>query len=122
MLPATVVVTVLVIVGWSRERQLLARVAPSRSATSSTSSSDGQTAVREGNDITLVTAARDRAGAACAPCCRATGRVEDWVGTIEEVGTVSGGKQGQLSGDDQLTTSSCDTWSRESEDAKRPTP
>jgi hypothetical protein len=76
----------------------------------------GQTAVKDGNDITLVTAARDRASAVCALLPRG-GAVEDWVGTISRVGTVFGGKQGQLEislGNDVHVR----TWSRASEDAK----
>ena len=76
----------------------------------------GQTAVSEGNDITLVTAARDRSGGVCALLPR-DGRVEDWVGTINKVGTIFGGKQGQLSvtiGQDIKLR----TWSRESEDER----
>lgn len=74
----------------------------------------GQTAVSDGNDITLVTAARDRTSGACALLPR-DGRVEQWVGTISEVGTVFGGKQGHLTveiGQDVKLR----TWSRESED------
>ncbi len=74
----------------------------------------GQTAVQEGNDITLVTAARDRSSEACA-LLPPDGRVEDWVGTITKVGTVFGDKQGhltvELTDDVQLRT-----WGRESED------
>jgi hypothetical protein len=76
----------------------------------------GQSAVREGNDITLVTAARDRASAICTLLPR-SGRVEDWVGTVSEVGTVFGGKQGKVSvsvGEGVELR----TWSRESEDAR----
>ncbi len=76
----------------------------------------GQSAVREGNDITLVTAARDRASAICALLPRG-GRVEDWIGTVSKVGTVFGGKQGKVSvsvGDGVELR----TWSRESEDAR----
>lgn len=76
----------------------------------------GQSAVKDGNDITLVTAARDRASAVCTLLPHG-GTVEDWVGTISKVGTVFGGKQGEvtvaLGSDVQLRT-----WSRESEDAK----
>jgi hypothetical protein len=76
----------------------------------------GQNAVRDGNDITLVTAARDRASAVCALLPR-DGAVEDWVGTIKKIGTVFGGKQGHLSvavgNDVELRT-----WSRESDDTK----
>jgi len=77
---------------------------------------DSQTAVENGNDITLVTAARDRASAVCALLPRG-GAVEDWVGTLTKVGTVFGGKQGQVSvavGNDVRLR----TWDRESEDAK----
>jgi hypothetical protein len=76
----------------------------------------GQTAVRNGNDITLVTAARKRASEACALLPRGGG-VDDWVGTLTKVGTVSGGKQGQvavkIADGVQLHT-----WTRGSEDAK----
>ena len=76
----------------------------------------GQTAVRAGNDITLVTAARDRTSAVCALLPR-DGAVRDWVGTISKVGTVFGGKQGHVSvavGDDVHLR----TWDRASEDGK----
>jgi hypothetical protein len=76
----------------------------------------GQTAVRNGNDITLVTAARDRAARACADLPR-DGSVHDWVGTLTKVGTVFGGKQGtaavKIADGVQLHT-----WGRESEDGK----
>jgi hypothetical protein len=76
----------------------------------------GQTAVKEGNDITLVTAARDRASAVCA-LLPPGGAVKDWVGTLTKVDTVLGGKKGQVAvkvaDDVQLHT-----WSRESEDTK----
>ena len=76
----------------------------------------GQAAVKDGNDITLVTAARDRASAVCA-LLPPGGTVKDWVGTITKVDTVVGGKQGQVAvkvaDDVQLHT-----WSRASEDAK----
>ncbi|MET0840063.1 MAG: hypothetical protein ABWY19_14875 [Marmoricola sp.] len=75
----------------------------------------GQTAVSEGNDLTLVTAARDRASQIC-PALD-DGRVEDWVGTIKDVGTVVGGKQGHLTlalgHDVELRT-----WDRSSDDAQ----
>lgn len=77
----------------------------------------GQTAVRDGNDLTLVTAARDRAGDVCALLRPSRGAVEDWVGTLQDVGTVSGGKQGEVSvavGNDVKVH----TWGRESEDGK----
>ena len=76
----------------------------------------GQTAVQDGNDITLVTAARDRASAVCALLPH-DGAVDDWIGTIEKVGTVFGGKKGHLSvsvGEDVELR----TWKRESDDAK----
>jgi len=76
----------------------------------------GQTAVRNGNDITLVTAARERASEACALLPRGGG-AEDWVGTLTKVGTLFGGKQGEvavsLGNDVHLRT-----WNRESEDVK----
>ena len=74
----------------------------------------GQTAVNDGNDLTLVTAARDRAGAVCTLLPR-DGAVEDWVGTLEKVGTVFGGKSGQVSValDDDIHLR---TWSRASQD------
>jgi hypothetical protein len=77
----------------------------------------GQTAVRDGNDITLVTAARDRASDICAELRPRRGVVEGWVGTLEEVGTVFGGNRGEVSvalGNDVKVH----TWSRESEDTK----
>ncbi len=77
----------------------------------------GQTAAREGNDITLVTAARDRNSDICGQLRASRGRINDWVGTLQKVGTVFGGKQGEVSvsldNDVKLHT-----WSRESEDAK----
>jgi hypothetical protein len=76
----------------------------------------GQHAVREGNDITLVTASRERASAACTLLPR-DGRVEDWVGTLDKVDTVYGGEAGRasvrLAHDVKLRT-----WNRSSEDGK----
>lgn len=75
----------------------------------------GQQAVSEGNDLTLVTAARDRASQICPEL--GDGAADDWVGTIEDVGTVFGGKQGHLTvalgHDVELRT-----WDRESADPK----
>jgi hypothetical protein len=76
----------------------------------------GQKAVKDGNDITLVTAARKRASQVCENLPRG-GAVEDWTGTLTKVGTVFGGKQGEvavsLGNDVHLRT-----WNRESEDGK----
>jgi hypothetical protein len=77
----------------------------------------GQTAVRDGNDITLVTAARERASQVCDRVLPPGGEVKNWVGTLSKVGTVFGGKQGQVEvslGDDVKLH----TWGRESEDTK----
>jgi hypothetical protein len=75
----------------------------------------GQDAVSEGNDLTLVTAARDRASQICPEL--GDGQVQDWVGTIEDVGTVFGGKQAHLTvslgHDVELRT-----WSRVSQDGR----
>lgn len=114
-IPAAVVVTVLVLVWLVSSTGSPARV-PQQERDFLEIVKRGQTAVREGNDITLVTAARDRSGGICALLPR-DGRVEDWVGTINKVGTVTGGKQGQLSvtvGEDVKLR----TWSRESEDTR----
>ena len=63
----------------------------------------GQEAVRKGNDLTLVTAARDRSSAVCRVASATNGGVENWVGTISNIDTVMGGKQGHVAveiGDD----------------------
>jgi hypothetical protein len=76
----------------------------------------GQDAVRKGNDLTLVTAARDRASEVCA-LLPPGGEVENWFGTISRVGTVFGSKLGevQVKISDDVTLK---TWARESEDGK----
>ena len=111
--PAVIVLTALVVLWAVSQAGAPARV-PQQERDFLDVVQRGQTAVRDGNDITLVTAARDRASGACALLPR-DGRVEDWVGTIAEVDTVTGGKQGRL------TVSIAEdiklrTWSRKSED------
>lgn len=75
----------------------------------------GQDAVREGNDLTLVTARRDRASAICPAL--GDGQVSGWVGTIADVSTVSSGAKGhltvRLAEGVQLRT-----WERASEDSR----
>jgi hypothetical protein len=76
----------------------------------------GQTQVRNGNDITLVTAARERASRACEHLPRG-GKVENWIGTLTKVGTVFGGNQGEVAvslGDGVKLR----TWNHKSEDTK----
>jgi hypothetical protein len=76
----------------------------------------GQDAVRHGNDITLVTASRQRARDTCSLLPRDLA-VTDWIGTITDVGTVSGGEAGVLRvaiGDDVEVK----TWTDEGDDRR----
>lgn len=75
----------------------------------------GQRQVRAGNDITLVTADRQRSSQACRHL--PGGKVHGWIGTLTKVGTVFGGDQGQVTvslGHDVTLH----TWSHQSQDAK----
>lgn len=76
----------------------------------------GQAKVRNGNDITLVTAKRERTTQACKDLPH-DGAVVDWIGTLSKVGTVFGGDQGQvavrIADGVQLHT-----WTHKSEDTK----
>ena len=87
-----------------QQREVLAAVA------------QGQAAVRNGNDLTVVTAARDRSAAICRLLGK-DGRVQDWVGTIQDLGTVLGGDQGHLTVSIGRSTR-LRTWSRQAEDAQ----
>jgi hypothetical protein len=76
----------------------------------------GQMAVQAGNDITVVTAARERASEVCRDLPR-DGSVENWTGTLTKVGTVFGGKQGEVAvslGDGVHLR----TWNHKSQDTK----
>ena len=77
----------------------------------------GQTAVKDGNDITLVTAARDRASAVCALLPHG-GAVEDWVGHDQQGRHRVRGQAGAGRPSRSATTSSCAPGARASEDAK----
>ena len=74
----------------------------------------GQQAVQEGNDLTVVTAARDRNSTICGLLPEG-GRVKDWVGTITDLGKVTGGDQGHLTVSIGNSTK-LRTWSHASED------
>jgi hypothetical protein len=76
----------------------------------------GQSAVRAGNDLTVVTADRDRNSSVCA-WMPANGKVTNWLGTLTDVGTVLGSKQGEVAvsiGD----SVKLHTWSHASQDGK----
>jgi hypothetical protein len=77
----------------------------------------GQAAVRKGNDLTVVTAERDRRSEVCPLLAPTDGAVHDWIGTVGKVGTVLGGDKGhaQVKIADDVTLK---TWSRQSEDEK----
>lgn len=75
----------------------------------------GQQAVKDGNDLTLVTARRDRASTICPQL--GDGEVSGWVGTISDLSTVFSGKRAHL------TVRLADgiqlrTWERASQDGK----
>jgi hypothetical protein len=113
-LPAAVVLVVLIVLIISAASG--PAQAPAEQRDFLTAIKRGQTDVSEGNDITIVTATRDRARRICGLLPR-DGAAVDWVGTIEDVGTIFGGTDGHLSlsiGNDV----DLKTWTSGSDDAK----